>query len=128
MLAIMSCAKHSTVRLRYSIVSDALNCRGAPYKYGGTDMWGFDCSGYVQYIYARNGINLPRTVSGMEGVLRKTKSPLKGDLVIFSNPKHIGIYLGNSSFIHASSSRGVVEDDLNKEWYKKRFRGFFTYF
>lgn len=127
-IIITSCSKHSSVNLRYSIINDALKCKGAPYKYGGTTIKGFDCSGFVQYVYAKNGINLPRTVSSIETVLRKTKSPLKGDLVIFGNPKHIGIYLGKNIFIHASSSRGIVTDDIRKEWYKKRFKGFFTYF
>lgn len=128
LLISVSCTKYSRVQARESIASTALKYKGVPYKYGGTTPKGFDCSGFVQYVYKKSGIVLPRTVSQMEKVLRKTKSPLKGDIVIFHKPLHTGIYLGNGKFIHASSSRGVVIDKLSEQWFKKRLKGIFTYF
>ena len=122
------CAKYSRITMRENIADEAIKYKGTPYVYGGNNPSGFDCSGFVQYVYKKNGYELPRTVSNMEKVLKKTKSPLKGDIVIFENPKHTGIYMGNGMFIHASSSRGVVIDNLNQSWYKKRLKGIYSYF
>ncbi len=122
------CAKYSRITMRENIADEAIKYKGTPYVYGGNNPSGFDCSGFVQYVYRKNGYELPRTVSNMEKVLKKTKSPLKGDIVIFENPKHTGIYMGNGMFIHASSSRGVVIDNLNQSWYKKRLKGIYSYF
>ena len=127
-LLFTSCAKNSHSSIRESIVNDAKHYIGVKYKYGGTSPKGFDCSGFVQYIYAKNGISLPRTVSQMEHSLRKTRNPKKGDLVVFHNPKHVGIYIGNNKFIHSSSSRGVIISKLSEKWYRKRFNKFLTYF
>jgi cell wall-associated NlpC family hydrolase len=111
--------------LRKKIVLDALKYRGVKYVYGGTTPSGFDCSGFVQYIYKKFGVSLPRTVKKMEdcGVWVERKKLIAGDLVIFHNPRHVGIYSSRGKFIHASSSRGVVSDILDKEYYRKRFVG-----
>lgn len=111
--------------LRKKIVLKAMQYKGVRYVYGGTSPSGFDCSGFVQYIYKKFGINLPRTVKGMEskGKWVKKKELIAGDLIIFHNPRHVGIYASRGRFIHASSSRGVVIDNLSKEYYVKRFFG-----
>lgn len=111
--------------LRKKIVLEALKYKGVKYKYGGTTPSGFDCSGFVQYIYNKFGLSLPRTVKKMEecGFWVKKKNLIAGDLVIFHNSRHVGIYASKGKFIHASSSRGVVSDLLNKEYYRKRFVG-----
>lgn len=111
--------------LRKAIVLEALKYRGTPYVYGGTSPKGFDCSGFVQYIHQKFGIDLPRTVKLMEerGRWVKRNELIAGDLVIFHNPRHVGIYASKGTFVHASSSRGVVRDKLDKEYYRKRFVG-----
>lgn len=110
----------------------ALSLRGSPYRYGGdSPATGFDCSGFVYHVYARQGIYLPRTAAGMAerlpAVAREALRP--GDLVFFnSNGKpfsHVGIYLGNDAFIHAPSSRSgrVSISSLSRDYWKKRFLG-----
>lgn len=131
LLILTSCvspAKGRVNTVRQSIVNDAKKYIGTPYKYGGTTANGFDCSGFTQFIYKRNGIDIPRTVTEMEKSFKKTKNPSIGDIVTFNNPKHVGILVGNNKFIHASTSRGVVIDNLSDSWYKKRLNGYFTAF
>lgn len=110
---------------RRNLVIEALKYRGVRYTYGGSSPNGFDCSGFVQYIYKKFGINLPRTVKEMEGkgVWVSRKKLIAGDLVIFHNPKHVGIYASRGKFVHSSSSRGVVLDRLDTNYYRKRFVG-----
>lgn len=111
--------------IRKALVLEALRYRGTPYVYGGTSPRGFDCSGFVQYLYKKFGISLPRTVKAMEekGTWVKRDQLVAGDLVIFHNPRHVGIYASKGTFVHASSSRGVVRDRLDMEYYRKRFVG-----
>jgi len=101
---------------------------GVPYKYAGTDRSGVDCSSLVAEIYRSvYGIVLPRTSGQQYAVCRKvTAAKLKeGDLVFF-NPgtktiSHVGIFLGEQKFIHASVSKGVVISNLDNSYYKKYF-------
>lgn len=111
--------------LRKALVLEALRYRGVRYVYGGTSPSGFDCSGFVQYVHKKFEIYLPRTVKAMEehGTWVKRNDLVAGDLVIFHNPRHVGIYASKGTFIHASSSRGVVRDKLDMEYYRKRFVG-----
>lgn len=89
---------------------------GVPYVYGGDSIRGFDCSGYTKYIFSKIGINLPhRAKRQMEkGVVVSSKAELlPGDLVFFKTKgsgkvNHVGIYLGENQFIHASSGYGAV--------------------
>jgi cell wall-associated NlpC family hydrolase len=117
--------KDDEKELRKAIVLEALKYRGTPYVYGGTSPRGFDCSGFVQYIHNKFSIELPRTVKDMEkeGKWVKRNELIAGDLVIFHNPRHVGIYASKGTFVHASSSRGVVRDKLDKDYYRKRFVG-----
>jgi len=94
---------------------------GVPYRYGGTSpRTGFDCSGFVQYVYASQGVDLPRTSRQMAGsgvaIEPSTRSMAVGDLMLFSQGgriSHVAIYAGNGRFIHSSSSgHGVRYDDL----------------
>lgn len=108
-----------------SILSDAVSYLGAPYVYGGTGSNGFDCSGLAWKVFNDNGIPLPRTVSAVEavGVAVDREDLQPGDLLIFNNPKHTGIYLGDGKFIHCSSylDRGVVITLLSHSNYSRRY-------
>lgn len=98
---------------------------GVRYSYGGTSSSGFDCSGYVRHVFKELGINsLQRTSGGMYGQgTAVSKSNLEaGDLVFFSTTggkrvSHVGIFIGNGQFIHASSSKGVMKTNINDKSY-----------
>jgi cell wall-associated NlpC family hydrolase len=95
-------------------VSLALSLRGTPYRNGGSDPAGFDCSGFVQWVYAQQGTGLPREVRQQYRTGREIDSDevRPGDLVFFETvspgASHVGIALGGGEFVHAPSSRGVV--------------------
>lgn len=111
------------------IISSAMDYMGVPYVFGGTSPYGFDCSGYVQYVFANAGVSLPRTadVQYEEGTPISTSELVAGDLVFFSTytygASHVGIYLGDNQFIHASSSRGVTISSLGEAYYSSRYIG-----
>jgi cell wall-associated NlpC family hydrolase len=112
------------------IVETALALQGAPYRNGGTDPSGFDCSGFVEYVFAQNGVALPRDVQQQWSVGDPIpRSDLKpGDLVFFSinglGASHVGIAVGPDSFVHAPSSRGQVRtEQLSTEYWSRRFAG-----
>lgn len=101
-----------------------------PYKFGGTSILGIDCSAYVKKVYGLLGMNLPRTAREQfkEGEAIDRDELSIGDLVFFktyaSFPSHVGIYLGNNLFIHASSKgKKVTIDSLETPYYFKRFIG-----
>jgi cell wall-associated NlpC family hydrolase len=101
-----------------------------PYRFGGTTLWGLDCSGFVQKSFAFLDLDLPRTAREQfrEGA-KVAKSDLSpGDLVFFRTyakyPSHVGIYLGENRFVHASArDRKVTVDSLDKPYYEKRYIG-----
>jgi cell wall-associated NlpC family hydrolase len=101
-----------------------------PYRFGGTTLWGLDCSGFVQKTFAFFGLELPRTARDQfrEGskVSKADLSP--GDLVFFRTyakyASHVGIYLGDNRFVHASShDRKVTIDSLDEPYYMKHYLG-----
>ena len=101
---------------------------GVPYKYGGTDRKGIDCSAFVGTIYKEvYGVTLNRTANDMlRDVKLIAKSQLKeGDLVFFTNSKgkvsHVGIYLKEDLFAHASTSNGVSVSRLDNKYWEKHF-------
>ena len=110
------------------VVPDAERYLGVPYVYGGSTPNGFDCSGFVQYVYAHEGVDLPRTSRQMGGsgmAINPTAGAMAvGDLLLFSQGgaiSHVAIYAGGGRIIHSSSSgHGVRYDDLNTSrgrWY-----------
>ncbi len=112
------------------IVATAKTCLGVPYVWGGESMSGFDCSGLVQYVYEQNGISLPRTCKTQyqEGVYVSKANLQPGDLVFFENTyttgiSHVGIYIGNGEFIHASSSKGVMISQLSNSYWTSHYYG-----
>ena len=105
------------------LVATAKDLVGTKYRGGGTTTAGFDCSGFVSYVYKDLGVSLPRTSSGMYASGTKVdKSNLaSGDLVFFNTTNkgvsHVGIYIGDGKFIHSSTSKGVKIDKLNDPHY-----------
>ncbi|WP_028543384.1 C40 family peptidase [Paenibacillus taiwanensis] len=102
---------------------------GIDYKYGGTTTKGFDCSGFVKYVFDKFNVELPRSSSSQYEVGDKVKKDelRPGDLVFFntsgSGISHVGIYVGNGQFAHASTSKGTRIDDLSMDYYEKRYVG-----
>lgn len=113
------------------ILQTAAKHLGTPYRYGGASPGGFDCSGFVMYVFSQYGINLPRTASDQAslGVHVDKKELLPGDLVFFncggSGINHAGIYSGNGNFIHSSSPRsgGVIYSSLVDGYYLQHYVG-----
>ena len=114
----------------YALTGTALSLRGAPYRNGGTDPNGFDCSGFTQYVFAKYGVALPRAVLDQfktgQAVAPERLSP--GDLLFFSTvaagPTHVAIALGGDEFVHAPSSAGVVRvEHLSASYWSQRFVG-----
>lgn len=103
------------------------NLKGISYKWGGTTENGFDCSGFTLYVFNQWGYNLPHYSKGQADIgIAVSKDDLRrGDLVFFntsgSGISHVGIYLGNDSFIHSSSNNGVTVDKLSESYYEKRY-------
>ncbi len=112
------------------IVATARTCLGVPYVWGGESMSGFDCSGLVQYVYQQNGISISRTcrTQYQEGVYVAKANLQPGDLVFFENTyttgiSHVGIYIGDGEFIHASSSNGVMISKLSNSYWSSHYYG-----
>ena len=115
------------------LIAYAKSFLGVPYVYGGTSPKGFDCSGYTMYIFKHFGINLPHSATSQLGYgIHVTREELQpGDLVFFRDTNystkaasHVGIYIGGSNFIHATSSRGgkyVDIDSLNEAYHSRVF-------
>jgi cell wall-associated NlpC family hydrolase len=117
-----------STHLAMSLTRNAMRFIGTPYAFGGTSAGGFDCSGYVQHVFAMLGMRLPRTADAQWAAGRHIRDGVKtGDLVFFQTyergPSHVGIYLGNDRFIHSSSSRGVVVSSLQDGYWHARYLG-----
>jgi peptidoglycan DL-endopeptidase LytE len=110
------------------LVADAADLLGTPYVWGGsTPEVGFDCSGFIVYLFKKQGISLPRTVATIWNAGTPVSSPSVGDIVFFetnkSGPSHAGIYIGNNQFIHSGSSTGVTISRLDNSYWKSRYLG-----
>lgn len=93
------------------LIAEAKKHQGVPYRWGGTSPSGFDCSGFVQYVYRSVGINLPRVTYTQQnmGVPVSLNQLQPGDLIFRGNPSHhVGIYIGNNQYIHAPYTGTVV--------------------
>ncbi len=106
-----------------SVVDLAMTFLGTPYVYAGSSPSGFDCSGFTQYIFKQYGVSLARTTSGQNanGVFVAKSDLQPGDVLIFQRNgviNHVGIYIGNQKFIHASTpSTGVIISELDSNYY-----------
>lgn len=100
---------------------------GTPYIWAGTTPNGFDCSGFLMYVFKRNGVSIPRTVSEIWNSSKSVQNPEPGDIVFFETykkgPSHAGIYLGNQNFLHAGSSSGVTISNLNIDYWSSKYLG-----
>lgn len=96
-----SSASSSASASTSGVTGTAMSYQGAGYVWGGTTPSGWDCSGFVQYVYAQNGIDLPRTAAAQGAAGTPTSNPQPGDLVIQNGGSHVGIYLGNGQMISA---------------------------
>ncbi|MBY6036678.1 C40 family peptidase [Fictibacillus nanhaiensis] len=115
-----------------SIVKTAKKYEGTPYKWGGESPDGFDCSGYLNYIFEEaENTDLARTVDGMYAEGTKVSSPSVGDIVFFDlegdGPSHAGVYIGNDQFMHASSSKGVTTSELGSSYWSEHYIGAKSY-
>ena len=116
-----------------AIAEFALGFRGVPYRMGGSDPGGFDCSGLVQYVFAQYGIAVPRVVEQQfeVGSKIKPKNLRPGDLIFFDTnhdrhapASHVAIALGGDSFVHAPNSSGVVRvETLASSYWGSRYIG-----
>jgi len=116
--------------IAYSLTSTALGLRGAPYRNGGSDPSGFDCSGFVRYVFGQHGITVPRTVTEQFRAGRgiDQQHVAQGDLVFFTTVapggSHVGIALGGDEFIHAPSGAGQVKvERMSAPYWATRFVG-----
>ena len=101
---------------------------GAPYQWGGTGAGGFDCSGLVQSAYSRLGLRLPRTTrdQAKRGQMIARDAIRPGDLIFFGDSphaiNHVGIATGRDRMVHASTSRGVVEESFqDNKYFRNRY-------
>ncbi|MGH4139880.1 NlpC/P60 family protein [Clostridium sp.] len=97
-----------------AVIAYASEFLGTPYLWGGTTPSGFDCSGFTQYVYAHFGISIGRTTFNQinDGQQVSRSNLQTGDLVLFGsvgNPHHVGIYIGNNTYIHAPSTGDVIK-------------------
>jgi cell wall-associated NlpC family hydrolase len=116
-----------TTTIAKSLTRDALRFLGTPYVFGGTSTSGFDCSGFVQHVFAMLGMSIPRTADAQYYAGSRAKGGVKiGDLVFFQTyapgPSHVGIYLGHGRFVHASS-HGVMVSSLSNSYWASRYLG-----
>jgi len=101
--------------------------KGTPYRFGGMSKRGIDCSGFVALGFKdKFGITLPRTTDEQRSIGQSvSKSQLReGDLVFFKtgwSTRHVGIYIGNHQFLHASTSQGVMISSLNNSYWKQKY-------
>lgn len=113
-----------------SILDTAASYLGTPYVWGGTSPSGFDCSGFVQYVYSQNGYSLTRTTYTQwdnDGTYVKKSDLRPGDLVYFGSggsPTHVGIYVGDGMMIHSPSTGDVVKySTIDSGYYNNCYMG-----
>ena len=114
----------------YALAGTALSLRGAPYRHGGADPTGFDCSGFTQFVFAQYGLSLPRDVREQYRVGKsvRPKHLAPGDILFFTTtdpgPSHVAIAIGGDQFVHAPSAAGVVRvERLSSSYWSPRYLG-----
>lgn len=129
-LAIQPSRDQAPNRLAKQIAALAKQLRNTPYAWGGSSPSGFDCSGYIYYIFHYFNLELPRMADEQYevGIPIKRTELQEGDLVYFSTympgPSHVGLYIGENAFIHASSAAGkVIITSLTSDYYQANYLG-----
>jgi cell wall-associated NlpC family hydrolase len=114
----------------YAVTSTALQLRGSPYREGGDTPLGFDCSGFIRYVFAQHGIGVPRQVADQyeTGAQIAATDLRPGDLLFFSTiapgASHVALSIGRDEFVHAPSEQGVVRvERLSSSYWSRRFIG-----
>jgi len=115
------------------LIADAAELLGTPYIWGGSKPEvGFDCSGFLVYVFNQQGVSLPRTVAMIWNVGTAVDKPSIGDIVFFETyqpgASHAGIYIGNNQFIHSGSSTGVAISSLDSPYWSARYLGAKRYY
>lgn len=116
-----------SVDTKSKIMNQYANWKGVAYRLGGTTKSGIDCSSFVQRTFFEQfGVELPRTTSEQESSGKSVKrNNLKvGDIVLFKTGrtmKHVGIYIGDEKFVHASTSSGVIVSEMTNAYWSKRY-------
>jgi peptidoglycan DL-endopeptidase CwlO len=108
------------------VVGIAMRYLGVPYVWGGASPGGFDCSGFVMYVFAQVGVSLPHYTGAQwnSGVPVSRDQLQPGDLVFFNGLGHVGIYIGGGQFIHAPHTGDVVKiSGLGESWYASTYDG-----
>ncbi len=120
----------TVVSLGMDVTDIASTQIGLPYRSGGTSpKTGFDCSGFVQWVYAKQGVKVPRSTHGLKTIGREVakSSLLPGDILIFRSSRaasglHTGIYVGNNKFIHSPHTGSSIHlEDINNSYYKRNY-------
>ncbi|KSU84181.1 Cell wall-associated hydrolase, NlpC family [Fictibacillus enclensis] len=127
-LGVKKAVKKSSSSSSASVITVAKKYKGVPYRWGGTTPKGFDCSGYINYVFEKaKRVDLPRTVSGIYLKGTRVSKPKAGDVVFFhtykSGASHAGIYIGNNEFIHSSSSKGVSIASMKNPYWAPKYLG-----
>ena len=128
-----SCSSSSSVKKSGNeridrVLEQASKLEGTPYCYAGSTPDCFDCSGFVGYCFATIGVDLPRTTRELYQTGTRVVDGLQfGDLLFFNTSgkgvSHVGIFVGNNSFIHASTSSGVMVSPLTDRYWQPRYLG-----
>ena len=118
----------AAVAAQQDVVAVALGYRGVPYRFGGSDPAGFDCSGFVQYVYKQVGAVLPREVRDQVRIGREIdpRDVKAGDLLFFQTvsrgASHVALAIGGGAFVHAPTTDGVVRiERLTSSYWASRF-------
>ncbi|PPE73000.1 NlpC/P60 family protein [Solimonas fluminis] len=121
-------SREEVERLRQTIVVDALGQIGRPYRYGGNNPDGFDCSGLVQYVFAQSGVKLPRSSREQSEIGKEIDldDAEPGDLLFYSftggRIDHVAVYLGDGQAVHApASGRQIIVAPVAQKYWMQKF-------
>ncbi|BAU28567.1 cell wall-associated NlpC family hydrolase [Aneurinibacillus soli] len=122
--------KLNTQQQKAQILKLAQSLKGTRYLQGGSTPKGFDSSGYVNYLFTKNGVNIPRSTNSLfqKGKVVAKNALIAGDLVFFNTNRgkgvtDVGIYLGNNTFISVTTKRGVAITNLKDKYWASKFVG-----